>query len=366
MMSRSRCRCAHKRSAVVLCAPCVVRKCGGEIKRCYEDRLSLLFTAAPHHNVSSLHPLPSTRPPGVPVAAARARFCEFVGDPRSSSLRGTTDGHTLKVTWDRGSLVVNLYASVDTREVGPVKMRRGTLILTLRKMRRETWPAFERRVPSVHQLGAVAVPVDADVPVAVVIPLATAVPVEYYEDRQPRRSGHSTSRRCPGDHDDDMARDGGNNTSPAASWSSSWLSPSSSSSSSSSFSSSWESLRLSELELFFFCCTPMHGDAALPPRHPSAAIRPERTAGLSAEGAAEIRHVALVRARHASDNAAAPRRRRMEPTDAEDGFEDAIQLALAMSASESAAPSSPTRRRSVDPEDREGGPVISRRRIIQI
>ena len=101
----------------------------------------------------SLHPLPllSPRgaPPGAPAAAARARFgrdCEFTGNPDSSSLTATTDGRKLLVRWDRGSLVVELYAPI-IAEIGPAMMRSGALILTMRKMRAaETWPSFERDV----------------------------------------------------------------------------------------------------------------------------------------------------------------------------------------------------------------------------
>jgi hypothetical protein len=63
---------------------------------------------------------------------------------RKSSLTATTDGHKLNVTSDRGSLVVELYASVIVSD--RAKMRRGTLILTMRKMHAETWPSFERDV----------------------------------------------------------------------------------------------------------------------------------------------------------------------------------------------------------------------------
>ena len=70
---------------------------------------------------------------------------------RKSSLTATTDGHKLKVTSDRGRLVVELYASVIVLD--RAKMRRGTLILTMRKMHAETWPSFERDVQaqSAHQ-----------------------------------------------------------------------------------------------------------------------------------------------------------------------------------------------------------------------
>ena len=48
------------------------------------------------------------------------------------------------VRWDRGSLVVKLYASI-IPEVAPAKMRRGTLVLTMRKIHTaKTWPSFER------------------------------------------------------------------------------------------------------------------------------------------------------------------------------------------------------------------------------
>ena len=48
------------------------------------------------------------------------------------------------VRWDRGSLVVKLYASI-IPGVAPAKMRRGTLVLTMRKIdTAKTWPSFER------------------------------------------------------------------------------------------------------------------------------------------------------------------------------------------------------------------------------
>ena len=79
------------------------------------------------------------------IASQPWRDSEFAGDPRKSKLTGTTDGRTLKVLWDGGGLVVDLYASVNPRQVGPARFRRGTLILTMRKMRAaETWPSFER------------------------------------------------------------------------------------------------------------------------------------------------------------------------------------------------------------------------------
>ena len=83
MRSHSRCRCAYKRSGPVLCAPCVVRKGGGEVERCHEDganHFTLCCTprctsspfvprgatttsdAAPPHNVLS-PPAPPPLPP---------------------------------------------------------------------------------------------------------------------------------------------------------------------------------------------------------------------------------------------------------------------------------------------------------------
>ena len=70
--------------------------------------------------------------------------CEFSGDARSSSLTATTDGHKLTIRWDRGSLVVELYAPIIASEVARAKMRRGILALTMRKLRAaETWPSFD-------------------------------------------------------------------------------------------------------------------------------------------------------------------------------------------------------------------------------
>ena len=48
--------------------------------------------------------------------------------------------------WTSGSLIVDLYAPVDPREVGPARLRGGTLFLPMRKMRAETWPSFEHDV----------------------------------------------------------------------------------------------------------------------------------------------------------------------------------------------------------------------------
>lgn len=68
----------------------------------------------------------------------------FSGDAHSSLLTATTDGHKLVVLWDRGSLFVELYAPISASKIGPAKMRCGTLLLTMRKMRAaETWPSFE-------------------------------------------------------------------------------------------------------------------------------------------------------------------------------------------------------------------------------
>ena len=184
-------------------------------------------------------------------------------------------------------------------------MRRGTLILTMPKMRAaETWPSFERNVQSVHEIGTVAVPVGAvaaAVPVAVTAPFAVVVPVEYDDDTarvaQAMPPGTSAACACAEDNDEDAH--------PAASSLSSSSSPSSSSSSS---SSSWESLQLNEL--LFFCCGPTHGDDALPPRHTFTEIRPEMTAGLSEEDAAvrvSSGHVASMCAVfRAGDNSTAP------------------------------------------------------------
>ena len=64
-----------------------------------------------------------------------------------SSLTTTTDGHKLSVRWDRGSLVVELYAPIITSEDLRAKMRGSTLVLTMHKMSAaETWPSFERGV----------------------------------------------------------------------------------------------------------------------------------------------------------------------------------------------------------------------------
>ena len=49
------------------------------------------------------------------------------------------------VRWDRGSLVVELYAPIIASEVAPAKMRNGAFVLTMRKMHTaKTWPSFER------------------------------------------------------------------------------------------------------------------------------------------------------------------------------------------------------------------------------
>ena len=82
------------------------------------------------------------------VASRSRRDRKFSGNARSLSLTASVsnDGRRLNVMWDRGSLVVVLYSSVLSSEVG-AKMRRGTLILTMRKSRAaETWPWFERDV----------------------------------------------------------------------------------------------------------------------------------------------------------------------------------------------------------------------------
>ena len=60
-------------------------------------------------------------------------------------LTATTDGRKLKVLWDRVNLVVELYDAIFSR-TPHAAFRRGTLIMTFRKMRAETWPSFERDV----------------------------------------------------------------------------------------------------------------------------------------------------------------------------------------------------------------------------
>ena len=58
------------------------------------------------------------------------------------SLAVHTDGATLSLQWDRGSVVINLYAAILESHTGPARVKKGVFHLPMRKAAGANWPSL--------------------------------------------------------------------------------------------------------------------------------------------------------------------------------------------------------------------------------
>ena len=58
------------------------------------------------------------------------------------SLAVHTDGATLSLQWDRGSVVINLYAAILESHTGPARVKNGVFHLPMRKAAGANWPSL--------------------------------------------------------------------------------------------------------------------------------------------------------------------------------------------------------------------------------
>ena len=61
------------------------------------------------------------------------------------SLAVHTDGSTLSLSWDKGSVVVNLYSQILESHTGPARVRKGIFSLPMRKAKPAMWPRLTER-----------------------------------------------------------------------------------------------------------------------------------------------------------------------------------------------------------------------------
>ena len=62
------------------------------------------------------------------------------------SLAVHTDGSTLSLSWDKGSVVINLYSQILESHTGPARVKKGMFSLPMRKAKPAMWPSLIRLV----------------------------------------------------------------------------------------------------------------------------------------------------------------------------------------------------------------------------
>ena len=61
------------------------------------------------------------------------------------SLAVHTDGSTLSLSWDKGSVVINLYSQILESHTGPARVKKGMFSLPMRKAKPAMWPSLIKR-----------------------------------------------------------------------------------------------------------------------------------------------------------------------------------------------------------------------------
>ena len=61
------------------------------------------------------------------------------------SLAVHTDGSTLSLSWDKGSVVINLYSQILESRTGPARVSTGIFSLPMRKAKPSMWPRLTER-----------------------------------------------------------------------------------------------------------------------------------------------------------------------------------------------------------------------------
>ena len=61
------------------------------------------------------------------------------------SLAVHTDGSTLSLSWDKGSVVINLYSQILESHTGPARVKKGMFSLPMHKAEPMMWPSLIKR-----------------------------------------------------------------------------------------------------------------------------------------------------------------------------------------------------------------------------